>query len=55
MDPMCEVMVPGFLARRLEWMVVSLPEMGKHSKPALPGPGQFGVFTLEMNLLKEIS
>lgn len=32
MDPMCEVVVPGFLARRLEWMVVSLPEMGKHSK-----------------------
>ena len=38
------------------WMDGGIPSWnGKAFQAALPGPGQFGVFTLEMNLLKEIS
>ena len=27
--------------------------MGKHSKPVLPDPGQFGLFKFDMKILKE--
>lgn len=43
-------MVPGW-ARKLELAVVALT---LNPKPALPGPGQFGLFTFEMKIFKEI-
>lgn len=47
-------MSSGFLARRLEQTVVAFTELGKHSEPALPGPGHFGLFTFEMKILRDI-
>lgn len=47
-------MAPGFLVRKLEYVVVPFTEMRKPSKPALPDPGQFGLFNFEMKILKQI-
>lgn len=35
-------------------MMMSFTEMGKHSKPILPDPGQFGLFNYDVNILKEV-
>lgn len=34
--------------------MVAFTELGKHSEPALPGSGQFGLFTFEMKILRDI-